>query len=102
VKARALLIPLLIAGCDRVENTFDVQAPGASSAELQLCGKVTRLDQSSDRFSAARAIDCEGDGKIIVRLQGRPAVSCVVGYVTPGAVQHFRFSIDGDQCGPSL
>jgi len=88
-------------GCDRAANTFEVNAPDAGSAELQLCGKATSLERSGDKLTVTRAISCEGDGVITVHFPNRPPVSCPIGYVTPGAVQNFRFKVDDGQCGPS-
>jgi len=96
-----LLLPLLLIGCDRTANTFEVQAPGAASAELRLCGRTTSLQPSGGKLAASRAITCEGEGDITVRFPKRPPVGCHVGYVTPGAAQDFRFKVDGDRCRPS-
>jgi hypothetical protein len=101
VKAGILLILLVMAGCDRAVNTFEVNAPGAASAELQLCGKATSLKRSGDKLTVTRAISCEGEGVIIVHFPNRAPVSCHIGYVTPGAVQSFQFKVDDGQCGPS-
>lgn len=98
MRAHLLLIPLLLVGCIRAQNTFEVSAPGAVSAELQLCAKTTRLTQSGELFTGARAIDCEGRGAITVRFADGPPVSCLVGYVTPGAAQSFRFKVAERQC----
>jgi hypothetical protein len=50
-----------------------------------------------DRFVGTRGISCEGDGEIIVS-QGGSTVRCVVGYVTPGAVQDFSFVVENGSC----
>jgi hypothetical protein len=94
-------MPLLVMGCGRTPNSFEVHAPDAASAELQLCGQVTNLKRSGDKLTATRGISCEGDGAIIVRFPNRAPVSCPVGYATPDAVQNFRFKVDGGQCKPS-
>ena len=98
MRAGAFLIPLLLTGCSPALNTFEVSAPRNASASLRLCGRDTDLERLGGRLVALRAINCEGDGSIVVRAANRPPVICIVGYVTPGAVQSFRFRIDGDRC----
>jgi hypothetical protein len=96
-----LLIPLVAMGCDRVSNAFEVQAAGAVSAELTLCGQSTELMRVGEKFTGAVPIRCEGDGVIKVRFPHQQAVNCTVGYVTPGAVQSFKFKVENRRCGPS-
>jgi hypothetical protein len=100
LRAGILVLPLLMAGCERAVNSFEVHTPGAASAELQLCGRLTSLEPSGGKLTATRAISCEGEGAIIVRFPNQPPVRCPIGYVTPGAVQSFRFNVDGDGCSP--
>jgi hypothetical protein len=95
------MIALLLSGCRQVPNTFEVQAPDADAAELQLCKQRTALKQSGSWFATIQPIGCEGEGKIAVRLTDKSIVSCHIGYVTPGAVQRFRFKIEGRECRPS-
>jgi hypothetical protein len=91
-------LPILVIGCSRSTNTFEVHAPEAASAELQLCGRATNLERSGDWFTASRSINCEGHGSIVVHLPEQKRVSCPIGYVTPGSVQSFKFQVTGDQC----
>lgn len=102
-RARVFLLALLAAACSpRVANNFQVEAPGAVSAELQLCGQTTRLDRAGDRFTGARTIDCEGEGDIVLSYAGGPSISCHVGYVTAGAGQTFRYRTRDGRCAPVL
>lgn len=98
MRAAILLMPLLAMACSRTSNSFEVHAPGAASAELQLCGMTSSLDHSGEMLTATRAITCEGEGSIIVHFPHRPSVSCHIGYVTPGMEMTLRFKIDGDRC----
>ena len=101
MRALVLLIPLLAMGCDRVANSFEVQAVGAASAELTLCGQSAQLTRLGEMFAGAIPIRCEGDGVIRVHFPNQQAVECTVGYVTPGAVQSFKFKIENGRCGSS-
>lgn len=98
MKAILLLSPLLAAGCDRAANTFEVRAVGATSADLTLCGQSTPLQRTDGKFTGTLPIRCEGDGAIKVNFPDRPSVSCPIGYVTPGAVQSFKFEVDNGRC----
>lgn len=98
MKAVVFLAPLLAIGCDRAANSFEVHAPEAVSAELQLCGTTTSLERSEDRFKTSRAINCEGAGAIAVHFQERQSVTCPIGYVTPGLAQSFHLKVEGGRC----
>ena len=100
MRMSVLLLSLLVIGCERSPNSFTVHAPGAVSAELRLCGEAVGLARSGDTLSVTHAIRCEGEGTIAVHFPDRPSASCHIGYVTPGAVQNFRFKVDGDRCVP--
>jgi hypothetical protein len=101
MRAILFLSPLLVAGCDRTANTFEVRAEGAASAELTLCGQFTRLERTDGKFTGTLPIRCEGDGAIKVSFPDRPPVSCPIGYVTPGAAQSFKFEVENGRCGAS-
>lgn len=101
MRAILLLVPMLAAGCDRAANTFEVRAVGATSADLTLCGQSTRLKRMDGKFTGTLPIRCEGDGAIKVGFPDRPPVSCPIGYVTPGAVQSFKFEVDSGRCDAS-
>lgn len=101
MRALVLLIPLFAMGCDRSANVFEVQAAGAVSAELTLCGRSTQLTRAGERFAGTVPIRCEGDGVIKVRFPNQQPVNCTVGYVTPGAVQSFKFKVENGRCGLS-
>lgn len=98
MRAVLLLAPLWATGCDRTANTFEVRAVGATSADLTLCGQSTPLKLADGKFTGAVPIRCEGDGAIKVGFPDRPQVSCPIGYVTPGAVQSFKFEVDNGRC----
>ena len=96
-----LMLPAL-AGCNRVENRFTIDDPEGriASAQIQLCGSTTKLDQTGNRFTASQAITCEGEGDILVQLADTQEISCHIGYVTPGAEDEFKFEIKDSQCEP--
>ncbi len=96
-----LLAPLLATGCDRTANTFEVRAVGATSADLTLCGQSTTLKRADGKFTGDVPIRCEGVGAIKVGFPDRPQVRCPIGYVTPGAVQSFKFEVDNGRCDAS-
>ena len=101
MRAILLLVPMLAAGCDRTANTFEVRAVGATSADLILCGRSTPLERTDGKFTGTLPIRCEGDGTIKVGFPDRPPVNCPIGYVTPGAVQSFKFEVDSGRCEAS-
>jgi hypothetical protein len=95
------LLLLSIGGCGMlVDNAFVVDDPGevVASAKLNLCGSERMLDRTDHRFSTSMRIDCEGEGKILLRLSNGHEISCLVGYVTPGAKQDFEFVVERSQC----
>lgn len=95
-----LVIALGVFGCSKEINQFDIRDPigQAVSARLELCGESTALVRSGDRFRMTKVANCEGQGKITVVLGDGRAVSCPIGYVTPGAAQRFVFAIVGSRC----
>jgi hypothetical protein len=103
-KAPALLwlasCAVLLTDCQRVNNSFAVHSPSGeiASAELQLCRKSQPLLQSGSSFKGQMAIDCEGSGKIVVRLKDGRDMSCPVGYVTPGMATLFEYVIKDGAC----
>ena len=93
---------LALAACSAVENTFTVQdEKGAvTAADLVLCGSTTPLKRSNGRFTLSMPIDCEGDGRIRLTHASGHEQDCLVGYVTPGAKQDFRFRASEAECQP--
>ena len=91
---------LLLIGCQRVDNYFTVHSPSGeiASAELQLCQKNQLLVQDGLTFKGQMAINCEGAGKIVVRLKNGRETNCPVGYVTPGMETTFEYVIKGGVC----
>jgi len=100
MKLIVVVTALLLSACNSVTNTFEVRAPGTATAELQLCGQSTALNRSGAWLVKTQPITCEGEGAIVVRVGGEPPVKCHVGYVAPGAVQTFRFKVEGRDCQP--
>ena len=98
-----LVTLLLLAGCSPVGNTIEVDAAAAPDAvaTLALCGKETPLQRSGRLLMAAFPITCEGHGEVKVRFKDGGRTSCAIGYVTPGAVQDFRFRIRDGRCDPA-
>lgn len=64
-----------------------------------LCGQSTDLTRTGEQFKGVVPVRCEGDGIIKVRFPNQQAVNCTVGYVTPGAVQNFKFRVENGGCG---
>lgn len=93
---------LLLASCSPVRNTFEVDTPASPGAvaTLALCGKETPLDRSGQRLRVAFPITCEGHGEVLVQFQDGSRTTCGVGYVTPGAIQDFRFRVRDGRCDP--
>lgn len=93
---------LILAACRDVPNTFEVEVrdPNVTTALLRLCGSETNLSKAVDRFAGVQDISCESAGEIVVSFSDRQPVTCPIGYVTPGAVQKFRFVIEGGKCQP--
>jgi len=81
-------------------NTFSVSDPTGRivGADLRLCGAVQPLHRFDQVFTAEVPITCEGDGEVRLHFADGKQASCVVGYVTPGAVQHFNFEVNGNEC----
>ena len=100
---KALLLSLAaLASCDRYQDTFTVSDPSglAKSAVLQLDGNDQPLERDGKRFSTARRIGRDADGRIhVVYADGR-TVDCPIGYVTPGAAQRWNFRLTSLRCEP--
>lgn len=98
MRASSFLIPLLVAGCDNPSSSFEVEAPGAVSADLTLCDEVIPLERMGDRFVGVYPVNCEGSGVIKVSFADQRSVDCPIGYATHGAAQNFRFKIEDGRC----
>ncbi|MET0241457.1 MAG: hypothetical protein ABW184_16310 [Sphingobium sp.] len=91
---------LLLTGCHGDANRFEVDAPDAISAQLQLCGQRIGLVRNGRSFIMSTAARCEGQGVIVVRFpRGRVAI-CAIDHVEPGVARRFAFAISGDECMP--
>lgn len=84
----------------RRSNSFSVSDPAGRvvAADLRLCGATRPLHRAGRVLKAVVPITCEGHGDVRVRFADGSDASCLVGYVTPGAVQHFRFAVKGTAC----
>ena len=101
-RAVAFLALLLLVGCIRTQNTYEVHAPGAVSAEVRFCDRTIQLRRSGERFVAAHKNTCGDDGPAVtVRFADRPPVSCPEVYTTTGMVQRFEFEVAHGQCNLS-
>lgn len=88
----------LLAACSKSADTFEVYAPTATQATLDLCGRKSNLANSGGRFTETRRTSCEGDGRIAVIFAKLDPAECRIGYVTPGMGQNFRFEVVDGRC----
>ena len=90
----------VLSACNRVENSFVVEDRQniVVEAALVLCGTEMPLRRDGDQFVISKAIDCEGSGHLTLRYSSGDRHDCIVGYVTPGAVQSFRFQATEQGC----
>ena len=96
-----LLISIVaLASCNAEPDTFTVDDPNgfAKSAVLQLDGDGQPLGFRDGRFSATRRIGRDADGRIHVLYADGRTVDCPIGYVTPGAEQHWNFRLTKTTC----
>lgn len=93
---------LALVGCSAVENTFTVESEkgAVTAADLILCGSTTPLRRLDGRFTVSKPIDCEGEGYIRLTYASGHEQDCLVGYVTPGLKQDFRFRAREAECQP--
>ena len=100
MKWLAFAIPIVLTACSRVENSFGVEDEQRTvvAAKLVLCGAETPLQRTGERLAVNKAIDCEGSGRIALRYASGDEHDCVVGYVTPGAVQSFTYRATENGC----
>ena len=100
MKWLAFTIPVALSACSRVENTFVVEDEQRAvvAAKLVLCGAETPLQRTGGRLAVSKAIDCEGSGRIRLSYASGGEHDCIVGYVTPGAVQSFTYRASEKGC----
>lgn len=100
----ACIIFALTAACSRVPNVFEVtdRTGQRVSAVLEICSSETSLQKIGSRFWGIKTIDCEGGGVIKMLYPDGKMVECPIGYVTPGAYQHFSYLVDDWGCGTFL
>ena len=104
MRTLAFAILFALAACSAVANTFTVEdEKGAvKAADLVICGSTTPLARSDGSFSVSKPIDCEGEGRIRLTYASGHERECLVGYVTPGAKQDFRFRATEAECEPLI
>ena len=93
---------LALVGCSAVENSFTVESEkgAVTAADLSLCGSSTPLERLDGSFTVSKPIGCEGSGHIRLTYASGHEQDCLVGYVTPGAKQDFRFRASEAGCQP--
>lgn len=91
---------LALTACARVEDVFVVRDDQklVEEATLDLCGVEITLARLGEQFVGRKAIDCEGSGQVKLRYTTGKKHECIVGYVTPGAGQHFSFRATKKGC----
>lgn len=96
----ALSMLVVVSGCTSVTNSFAVEDDRSevSQATLLLCGANVPLRRTGELFFINYAIRCEGDGQVALTYTSGEQYNCLVGYVTQGAVQHFRFRATTKGC----
>jgi hypothetical protein len=89
-----------LTSCNRVSNRFAVynQNDVVALAEVRLCGKHLRLAKSEGEFTGTMPITCEGEGSVVLRVSDGNETSCLIGYVTPGIEQSFKFVVEDGHC----
>lgn len=97
------LVPVLLiasSSCARTENSFLVTDDNniVQSAKLMLCGEEKQLRRRGERLTTNRIINCEGSGRIKLRYASGAEHDCLVGYVTPGLTQTFKFRATESGC----
>jgi hypothetical protein len=98
---RGLTMMLLsLSACSRVGNSFVVEdgLRLVEEATLELCGSEVLLIRAGDHLAVSKTITCEGSGRIALRYSSGAEHYCPVGYVTPGAVQTFRYTAMENGC----
>lgn len=95
-----LLASFVLTACNASGDYFSVANANddVESAEVHICDKVIKLPKRAERFSKHIDIDCEGSGKLEVVMEDDTEVTCIIGYVTPGASQHWGYEIKEGEC----
>lgn len=99
-----LLIPsLALSACSQSADTFHVydRQRRVRSANVDVCGRVTRLHRVGGQLFGIVPISCEGDGKVRLLLDNGREIDCLIGYVT-SLPQTWRYQIVAEKCGPLL
>ena len=91
---------ILLSACSKTENTFIVvdEQRRVAEANLMLCGSERPLRRSGNQLAVSADIECEGDGRITLRYASGEKHDCIVGYVTPGALQSFTYRATQEGC----
>ena len=91
---------MLLAGC-ALQNRFEVIVidPGATSARLELCGRLPEvLPRTAKGFELRRRSDCRGGGQVVVSFQDGSSVVCPVRFVDGGLEAWYRYRVEGGRC----
>lgn len=96
----AVLSLTALSACTQVENSFVVedQQRSVETAKLVLCGSETLLRRRGDQLAVSKVVECEGNGWIELQYVSGNKYECIVGYVTPGAVQTFTYRATKNGC----
>lgn len=94
------LLSFSLAACSPSGDYFSVADEDGDirSVEVHICKKVVELPEREVRFSDHINIDCEGSGEVHVQMDDGREITCLIGYVTPGASQHFGYEIKDGEC----
>jgi hypothetical protein len=96
-----LLLPIpIFLLADRILSraTYEVHALGATSAEVVVCDRNTKMKRDGIRFVATVPIDCEGTGEIYVHYPNSAPVVCVIGYVSSGIHDDANYVVENSKC----
>lgn len=95
-----LLCAVALTSCTGKSDTFTVADPNglAKSAVLQLDGHAQSLTRFSKRLTTVREIRRDAHGRMLITYADGRKVDCLIGYVTPGALQQWDFRLTPTTC----
>jgi uncharacterized lipoprotein YajG len=87
-----------LTGCTAPPHVFVVTTDEpAISAVMTINGQSVKLTEKGGRFAGDTNI-VEGSATIVVTLQSRKQVKCVIGYFTNGEFEPHRLAVKNGQC----